>query len=180
MRYSQVSILLMAIILLPACALKTYKPEIQQGNNLDRYYVNQLKLGMTKETVLALLGSPIMVDIFHKNKWEYINYSSNIQYRLRLTFDGHKLTKMDSVKIDELSPLNSEQKALEKQRITAEVESFIKEPNTKTQTSEGKNTDSAKNLQKTQINTFDVKPESAAKEENDTHTFAATLTKSEN
>ncbi len=154
----QISMLLAAIILMPACAFKTYKPEIQQGNNLDRYYVNQLKLGMTKETVIALLGSPIMVDIFHNNKWEYVNYSSNTQYRLRLTFDGNKLINIDGVKLDELSPLSLEQQALEKERIAAELELFIKQP----------------------INIPDVKINSETKKTSDSaRSLAATPTKSQ-
>jgi len=49
-----------------------YKQEIQQGNTIDQKTVNQLKMGMSKRQVRFVLGTPLLVDIFHEERWDYI------------------------------------------------------------------------------------------------------------
>jgi len=49
-----------------------YKPEIQQGNYLAQSVVSQLKPGMTREQVRYLLGTPLLTDIFHAERWDYV------------------------------------------------------------------------------------------------------------
>lgn len=48
-----------------------YRPTIQQGNKLSQEQVNQLKPGMTKRQVRFVLGSPMLQDVFHDNRWDY-------------------------------------------------------------------------------------------------------------
>lgn len=48
-----------------------YKPEIQQGNVVTQEQVNQLVPGMTKRQVRFLLGTPMLTDVFHANRWDY-------------------------------------------------------------------------------------------------------------
>lgn len=55
-----------------------YKPDIQQGNLMDKAKVDQLKPGMTKRQVLSLLGSPSVVSPFDGNRWDYV---STFQHR---------------------------------------------------------------------------------------------------
>lgn len=49
-----------------------YTLEIQQGNIIDQNMINQLRPNMDKRQVLYIMGSPMLVDYFHKNRWDYI------------------------------------------------------------------------------------------------------------
>ena len=48
-----------------------YRPEIQQGNVVTQEQVNELEPGMTKRQVRFLLGTPMLTDVFHANRWDY-------------------------------------------------------------------------------------------------------------
>jgi outer membrane protein assembly factor BamE len=48
-----------------------YRPEVQQGNVLSQEQVDSLKPGMTKRQVRFLLGTPMLTDVFHANRWDY-------------------------------------------------------------------------------------------------------------
>ena len=81
-------------------SIEVYKPTIMQGSVLEMSDVDLLQIGMTKETVMNLIGSPSIIDPFHQYQWDYINHSSiegktKIQYRLRLIFDGNTLVEID-------------------------------------------------------------------------------------
>ncbi len=49
-----------------------YRMEIQQGNFVSQEMVAQLKPGMTKDQVRFILGTPMVTDIFHADRWDYI------------------------------------------------------------------------------------------------------------
>jgi outer membrane protein assembly factor BamE len=49
-----------------------YKIEIQQGNYISQEMIAQLKPGMTKEQVRFVLGTPMVTDIFHSDRWDYV------------------------------------------------------------------------------------------------------------
>ena len=49
-----------------------YKIDIQQGNILTQDMVSQLKPGLTKDQVRFILGTPVLMDMFHANRWDYI------------------------------------------------------------------------------------------------------------
>lgn len=65
---------LLALLLgsLAACSLKPYRIDIQQGNVVSPEQVAQLKPGLTKEQVRFLLGTPLLVDIFHQQRWDFV------------------------------------------------------------------------------------------------------------
>jgi outer membrane protein assembly factor BamE len=48
-----------------------YRPEIQQGNVVEQEQVNQLQPGLSKRQVKFLLGTPMLNDVFHANRWDY-------------------------------------------------------------------------------------------------------------
>jgi len=48
-----------------------YRPEIQQGNVVEQEQVNQLRPGLSKRQVKFLLGTPMLNDVFHANRWDY-------------------------------------------------------------------------------------------------------------
>lgn len=49
-----------------------YRPTIQQGNVVTQEQINALKPGMTKRQVRFLLGSPMLDDVFHADRWDYV------------------------------------------------------------------------------------------------------------
>ncbi|MDQ9170036.1 outer membrane protein assembly factor BamE [Oxalobacteraceae bacterium R-40] len=51
--------------------LSPYRPDIQQGNFVSQEMVAQLKEGMTREQVIFVLGTPLLNDIFHADRWDY-------------------------------------------------------------------------------------------------------------
>lgn len=51
---------------------KPYRIDIQQGNFVSQEMLSQLREGMTKEQVRFLLGSPLLTDMFHGWRWDYL------------------------------------------------------------------------------------------------------------
>jgi outer membrane protein assembly factor BamE len=111
---------------MPDISLPTlYRDDIHQGSVLERFKINQLKLGMSKAQVQNLIGSPSIIDPFHNNQWDYINYSTlhkknDIHYRLVLKFNDDVLTHVNTTGIGSLSQLNDKQKVTENKRISDE------------------------------------------------------------
>jgi outer membrane protein assembly factor BamE len=82
-------------LVLSGCGL-VYTIDIQQGNYVTEDLVAKLKNGMTKAEVRNLLGTPLLVDTFHQNRWEY--YFSNVKRgkpekpsRLSIFFENEKV-----------------------------------------------------------------------------------------
>lgn len=81
--------------------LKPYRMEIQQGNHLSQEKVAQLKRGMTKDQVRFLLGSPMLTDIFHADRWDYVyrlrpkNSTDVEERRLTLVFEANQLARVE-------------------------------------------------------------------------------------
>lgn len=70
---------LVAVSLVAGCSfgsltehINPYRIDIRQGNYVDQDMVAQLKRGMTQEQVRFVLGSPLVVDVFHKDRWDYV------------------------------------------------------------------------------------------------------------
>ena len=51
-----------------------YRMDIQQGNYLEGKTVDQLQVGMTRSQVRYLLGTPMVPDLFDKDRWDYLYY----------------------------------------------------------------------------------------------------------
>jgi outer membrane protein assembly factor BamE len=49
-----------------------YKIDIQQGNVLTQDMVAQLRPGLSKDQVRFILGTPVLMDMFHVNRWDYV------------------------------------------------------------------------------------------------------------
>lgn len=56
----------------PLSRFNSYKIDIQQGNVLTQEMVSQLKPGQTREQVRFILGTPMLMDIFHQERWDYV------------------------------------------------------------------------------------------------------------
>ena len=62
-------------LLLPClvCAC-VYRVDVQQGNLLEDTDIDAVKAGMTRSQVRFLLGTPVVDDAFHADRWDYIYY----------------------------------------------------------------------------------------------------------
>jgi outer membrane protein assembly factor BamE len=73
-----------------------YRLDIHQGNIVSQQMVDQLRPGMTKRQVAFIMGTPLVVDPFHDDRWDYI-YSNEpggkqrMQKRITLVFDKDEL-----------------------------------------------------------------------------------------
>lgn len=80
MRYRHL-IFFLTFIFLTACSVKSpidyfeakiYKLDVQQGNIITAEMLMGLKPGMTRVQVKYVLGTPLIQDSFHENRWDYI------------------------------------------------------------------------------------------------------------
>lgn len=77
-----------------------YSPPVRQGNYIDQVMIDQLRPGMTKQQVQRILGTPLVADPFHQNRWDYYyqyGKGSKIaeQRRITLFFGGDTLDRID-------------------------------------------------------------------------------------
>jgi outer membrane protein assembly factor BamE len=77
-----------------------YALDIQQGNIIEQSMIDQLHPGMNTRQVLYILGSPMLIDQFHPNRWDYIyynkvNHEDKVQKRVTLFFDKDQLVKLE-------------------------------------------------------------------------------------
>ncbi|MDR1423504.1 MAG: outer membrane protein assembly factor BamE [Azoarcus sp.] len=60
-------------VLLSACSFfAPYRIDVRQGNFVNQIMLAQLKPGMTRDQVRFVLGSPLVVDVFRTDRWDYI------------------------------------------------------------------------------------------------------------
>jgi outer membrane protein assembly factor BamE len=78
-----------------------YKMEVQQGNFISQEMVSQLKQGMTRDQVRFVLGSPLVVDPFREDRWDYVytrtpaNSSKTETRRLSVIFANDVLARVE-------------------------------------------------------------------------------------
>lgn len=86
---------------LPTPQLKPYRMEIQQGNFVSQEMVSQLKLGMSKDQVRFVLGTPLITDSFHAERWDYVfrrqraNSRELEQRKIAVFFEDGKLKRIE-------------------------------------------------------------------------------------
>jgi len=74
-----------------------HKLDIQQGNVITQDEVNLLEPGMTRRQVQFVMGSPMVADVFHQARWDYIyllepGYGEPTSERITLFFEDDLLT----------------------------------------------------------------------------------------
>ena len=67
-------LLLAALMTLLSGCLSVYHLEVQQGNVVTQEMVDKLKPGMTRNQVRYVMGTPLVVDPFHPDRWDYYYY----------------------------------------------------------------------------------------------------------
>lgn len=77
-----------------------YRPDVQQGNVIEQEAVNQLRPGMTRSQVRYLLGTPMVDDVFHRNRWDYVytlkkGGGGKEEERLTVYFENERLTRIE-------------------------------------------------------------------------------------
>lgn len=67
--------IIIALATLQACSSLefpwVYRISVQQGNIIDQEAVDKLELGMTKRQVQFVMGSPLLIDTFSQDRWDY-------------------------------------------------------------------------------------------------------------
>jgi len=120
MRRSRLLLVAASCALIAACSYKPsfiheYKIDIQQGNVLTQEMVSQLKPGQTRDQVRFLLGTPLVADIFHQQRWDYLYRYLNGQTggvesrKFTVFFDGEgRLERVSGdIAADDSSELNA-------------------------------------------------------------------------
>ena len=78
-----------------------YRMDIQQGNLLAAEQVDQLEVGMTRSQVRFLLGTPMVIDTFDANRWDYMyslrhSRTGEVTKRhLVVWFEGDTVTRIE-------------------------------------------------------------------------------------
>jgi outer membrane protein assembly factor BamE len=54
--------------------MQPYRPDVQQGNVVTKEMVDQLRESMSRDQVRFLLGTPLLISIFHADRWDYVYY----------------------------------------------------------------------------------------------------------
>lgn len=98
-----ISTLLASCSYLSSPVLSPYKMDIRQGNYITAEMRERLKLGMSKQQVRYVLGTPLIHDAFHGNRWDYLYRLEQRgevveKQRLTLYFEGENLVRMDEGK----------------------------------------------------------------------------------
>ena len=81
------AITILCAVLLVSCSI--YRPEIYQGQSSDLVDVSKLTVGMTPDEVLDIMGTPLIVDAFHRNRWDYVH---NVIDGKRIVISKQKVT----------------------------------------------------------------------------------------
>ena len=92
---------LLILLLITGCSSipsVLYKLDVQQGNIITQEMVDKLNPGMSKSQVRFVLGTALIDDVFHKNRWDYVYrlvQHGNLveEYKLTVFFEDDKLIR---------------------------------------------------------------------------------------
>ena len=96
------TIIITTALSLSACSSWVYRIDIPQGNYLEQKSIDKIQMGMTKEQVKFILGSPVVVDAFNNDTWNYIyrfksgiSKKMDVQKSFTIKFENDKLISAD-------------------------------------------------------------------------------------
>jgi len=99
------SYLFMVIFFVSCSSLTPYKVPVLQGNLFEEKDIDKLSAGLTKEQVQFILGTALIKDPFHSQRWDYY-YSVKVgteilsERKISILFDENNL--VDSWTIEEI------------------------------------------------------------------------------
>ena len=99
-------LIFLPVLALNACSSErishfpSYKLTVPQGNEVDEQALSRLSTGMTKAQVQMMIGTPLLQDPFHQNRWDYpyvVSRNGIVQERstISLYFDGDVLSRIE-------------------------------------------------------------------------------------
>ena len=94
----------LVLLLAAACV---YRQDIPQGNFFKPEDVAKLHEGMTREQVQFVMGTPMIADPFHPDRWDYVYYidsqeeSRNVHQRVTVFFSGDTVTRIEKQGVKE-------------------------------------------------------------------------------
>ena len=76
-----------------------HKIDVQQGNVITQDEVNLLEPGMNRRQVQYIMGSPMIADVFHQDRWDYVyllqpGYGEKSEDRVTLFFENDELSRI--------------------------------------------------------------------------------------
>ncbi len=88
-------------LLLAGCFLVPHKIAVNQGNLVDQAMIDKLKPGMTRSQVRFVLGTPLVQDALHPDRWDYVYMAGKAgdvkrERRVAVLFEGDKLVQIES------------------------------------------------------------------------------------
>lgn len=100
MKLYQIFALLIVLLFTTACSNWIYRIDVPQGNFLDERDVKKLRIGMTKEQVIYVLGHPVVADSFDNDTWYYVydmkrgmaKRGDDFQQQMIINFKDNKIT----------------------------------------------------------------------------------------
>ena len=90
-----------SLLLVFAASGCVYRMDVQQGNLLDMEQVEQIEVGMTRSQVRFLLGTPMVIDSFNADRWDYVyslrrGHSRKVSKRhLVVWFEGDTVARVE-------------------------------------------------------------------------------------
>ena len=129
--------------------LSPYKLNIQQGNFVSSEMLSRVQYGMTKEQVRFILGTPLLMDIFHANRWDYLfrlqkPNGATTTNRVTIFFSGNLVDRIVSDKLpnekEYLMHITSDDEVSEKTKKETDTEATEKKTD---ETSSGESAETA-------------------------------------
>jgi outer membrane protein assembly factor BamE len=85
---------------LSACFLVPHKVDVQQGNYVDQDMMSKLQLDMTRSQVLFVLGTPLVTDAFHPDRWDYVYLTGKAgdvdrEHGITVVFSENRLVRIE-------------------------------------------------------------------------------------
>jgi outer membrane protein assembly factor BamE len=77
-----------------------YQAALSQGNLLDQEDIDQVEVGMTRNQVRFLLGTPMIDDPFHDDRWDYVYFlrigrdKASFKRWISVYFDGENVSEI--------------------------------------------------------------------------------------
>ena len=139
MRAASIFFLALLLLLSVAGCELVYKLPTRQGNVIEQKEIDKVEVGMTREQVRFLLGTPIAASSFRDDRWDYYGYykpprGKPFSRTVSLWFDGDKLARMEGEKdqgagdTPDIEAMKAEKKAADDERREPEQKDGIIQP----------------------------------------------------